>query len=378
MKTTNHMPFKLLRKALLSLAVLGFLAPAMQQGGLLHAQERTETIRHSKTFGVGPGTRLEIQNKYGKISLQTWEKNEVSFEVEVKLTESSSSKLRKLREDIHIEFSSKASSVMGHTVIDSESSRISSEIKSIGSTISGSNKRVEINYLVKLPAYMDVRLINKFGDIYMDDIEGTVDIALSNGVLKANDLKGHSKLDLNFANAMLKDLGVAEVHLSYSDLSMDNASQLDLESKSSKLNADSINILNITARRDKLYVKKVEYLHGNSSFSEIWIYDFLKECDLYMKYGKLTLEQISRGFENIQVESDNADLLLYLEPGSSFSYDILRSDKTDLRLPQGSDPSESRTSNDYVKLSGNSGEEAPGGSFHIDAHQRSFVQIAFK
>ncbi len=50
---------------------------------------------------------------------------------------------------------------------------------------------MEINYMVYVPAHMDVVLNNKFGDIYMDDLDGQVDIELSNGVLKANRLEGN-------------------------------------------------------------------------------------------------------------------------------------------------------------------------------------------
>jgi hypothetical protein len=208
-------------------------------------------------------------------------------------------------------------------VIESESGRLASEIKSITNTITGSNKRIEINYMVYLPAHMDVVLNNKFGDIYMDDLDGQVDITLSNGVLKANRLNGNATLSLSFANGMIKSLGSANLKLSYSDMVLDEVGQLDLRSKSSKLNVDSVNVLKIDSRRDKLNFTHVGYLYGKSNFTQVWIYDFLRESDLYMKYGELTIEHVMPGFSKIYVESDYTDMTLYFDREARLEFYIL-------------------------------------------------------
>ena len=180
---------------------------------------------------------------------------------------------------------------------------------------------------------MDVVLNNKFGDIYMDDLEGQVDIELSNGVLKANRLVGNSSISLSFANGMIKSLGTCNMSLSYSDMVLNEVNQLDLISKSSKLNVDSVNVLKIDSRRDKLNFQKVEYFYGKSNFSQVWIYDFLRESDVYMKYGKLTIEHVIPDFSKIYVESDYTDVSLYFDQEASLEFDILHHEKSVFRLP---------------------------------------------
>jgi len=370
MRKMNHILFRPKKLLILSALMLGSLASA---------QDHTDKSSVSRSFPATHETTLEILNKYGKIQVATWEKDSVKVEVDILLTESSSSKLRKLKDGIQIDFTGTRSYIVAKTLIESESGRLASELKSIGNTIKGSNKRIEINYTVHLPAHMDVVLNNKFGDIYMDDLDGQVDITLSNGVLKANRLMGNATLSLSFANGMIKSLGSANLKLSYSDLVLDEVSQLDLVSKSSKLNVDSVNVLKIDSRRDKLYFKHVEFFYGSSNFTTVWVYDFLRESDLYMKYGELTIEHVMPGFSKIYVESDYTDVSLYFDPASALEFDIFHHEKTTLRLPGTEVLSEETSSGkDHFTTVGTMGTGSSRGKLNIDALQKCYINITYK
>jgi hypothetical protein len=163
MKKMNPFLFKPRWLLILSALMLGTLAPA---------QDLKDKRSVSRSFPASRETTLELENKYGKIQVLTWDKDSVSVEVEIFLTESSASKMRKLKDDIKIDFTGTKTYIIAKTVIESESGRLASELKSISNTIRGSNKRVEINYLVHVPPQLDVVINNKFGDIYLDDLQG--------------------------------------------------------------------------------------------------------------------------------------------------------------------------------------------------------------
>jgi len=366
----NHILFKPKRLLILLFMLLATLS---------RAQDHTDKRSVHRSFPASVETTLEIQNKYGKIQVATWDKDSVDIQVDIFLTESSSSKLKKLKEDIKIDFTGTNNYIIAKTVIESESGRIASELKSISNTIAGTNKRVEINYMVRLPDHMDVVLNNKFGDIYIDDLEGQVDIELSNGVLKANRLSGNAAISLSFANGMIKSLGSANLKLSYSDLVLNEVSELDLSSKSSRLNVDSVNVLKIDSRRDKLYFKYVEYFYGQGNFSTVWVYDFLREGSIYMKYGELTMEHVMPGFSKIFVESEYTDLSLYFDKAATFGFDILYHEKTSLRLPGAEVLSEeTQTGKDHFKTVGTIGKGKPAGELKIDALQKCYINISYK
>ena len=346
---------------------------------LLQAQDYTDKRSVSRRFPATLETTLEVENKYGKIQLITWEKDSVAVEVDLTLTETSSSKLRKLKEDVSIDFTHTNNYIIAKTVIESENGRIAKELRNLSSTLTGSNKRMEVNYTIRLPEYLDLVLSNKFGDIYMDDMEGQLELNLSNGALKANRLNGNASINLSFVDGSIKTLGSCTMSLSYSELVLEQASQLDLDSKSSRFNADSINVLKINSRRDKFDFQKVEYLYGRGNFTQVSVYDFMRECDLYMKYGELTIQHVMPEFSKIYVESDYTDVSLFTDPACSYTFDVLHHEKTVLRLPNDAKLlEESYDGKDHYKTLGTLGDPGAESKITIDALQKCFINISIK
>lgn len=349
---------------------------ALLTGTTVSAQDHKSKMNLSREFPSTRETTLEIENKYGKIQVDSWEKDQIVVDVEILVSESSPSKLKKLKEDISIDFSGTKNYIIVKSKFESESKRIASELKSVSHTLSGSNKHVEINYSVKVPSYLEVVLSNKFGDVIIDDHQGDMDITLSNGALNTNRLEGKSNISLHFATGMIEALGSATLDMSYSDLTLNEASQLDLTSKSSKLRADSINVLKINSRRDKFFFTQVEYLYGESNFTEIWIYDFVRECDLNLKYGKLTIENVLPDFSKIHVKSESADVTLMFDEQCKYDYNILYHKKANLQLADKSvNSTESTEGSDHYRATGKWGGENPSSSVNIEALQKCYVKL---
>lgn len=382
MKAKIHMLFRNTRRLVLAALIMGpsLLAGTGHSGSsALMAQEHRDQRRLKRSFPATLETTLEIQNKYGKVQVVNWDKDSVAFEVEVILNESSASKLRKLKDDVKIDFTGTNTYIIAKTVIQSESGRIASELRSIGNTIAGTNKRMEINYMVHIPQYIDVVVNNKFGDIYMDDLEGQLDISLSNGAIKANRILGNSTISLSFANGSIKELGSTTMSLSYSDMELGSVGQLDLDSKSSELNVDSVNVVKINSRRDNFKFNHVEYLYGNSSFTQVEVASFLRESDVYMKYGGLVVRHVLPQFTKIFVESEYTDVSLSFDRETTFDFDILHNEKAVLRLPGNESLSEdSFDGKEHYKTVGTLGEGRPTGTVNIDALQKCYINISYK
>ncbi len=172
------------------------------------------------------------------------------------------------------------------------------------------------------------------------------------------------------------------MELSYSDLVLNEVSQLDLVSKSSKLNVDSVNVLKIDSRRDKLYFKQVEYFYGKSNFTQVWVYDFLQgKRSLYEIRGTdhracgARLQQDHMWNRNIPISPS------ILTATASLAFDILHHEKSMLRLP-GSEVlcrRDSLDGKDHLQDRGHHGiRRAPVGQVNIDALQKCFINISYK
>ena len=85
MRAMNHILFRTSKLLILSALLLG--------STLAFAQNLTDQRSVSRSFPATMETTLEVKNKYGKIQVLTWEKDSVVVDVDIYLTESSSSRI---------------------------------------------------------------------------------------------------------------------------------------------------------------------------------------------------------------------------------------------------------------------------------------------
>ncbi len=149
----------------------------------------TETREMNKKYMVTPETKIEISNKYGKIDLHTWDKDSVVIQVTVKVEEKKLSKLEQTLDDIDFEFTNSGHYLIARTIVGNSRNPIENEIQKFRETILQAGSNIEINFGIWLPGKNNIKVENKFGDIFLDDFEGETEITLSNGNLKAHDLK---------------------------------------------------------------------------------------------------------------------------------------------------------------------------------------------
>lgn len=312
-------------RGLITAAILG-------TGIVTSAQSVSDAQTRKKSYQVNAETTLEIENKFGTILIVPWKKDSVQITADIFLEAKSTSRLRKLKNEVEVDFTGSSRYIIARTKIGDSGSRIASELRALSNTL-GSNSRVEINYTVYVPDYINLVLNNKFGNIYIDDLKGDVDISLSNGDLKANYFSGNSKIELIFAKGVIRNLGTTSLNMSYAELQIGNIEQLDLVSKSSELIIDKAGVVKMESRRDKIKMNEVEYLYGNSSFTEVKIRDFIREADCKMNYGDLDIENILPEFSRINVESDFTDITLYTSGASKFYLNVIHNEKAIVNIP---------------------------------------------
>ncbi len=367
MKTKKRFPFNP------GLLLFAFL---VIHGSLASAQHVSDSRSKKETFGVTPESTLEIENKYGTILIVPWDKDSVQITADIYLEAKSYSKLKSLKNDVRISFSSSRNYIIARTIIGDEGSRVVSELRALSNTL-GTGSVVEINYTVFMPQYMNLVLSNKYGDIYIDDINGDVDISLSNGVLKANSLTGNNSVELIFSKGAIRNLGNTSLTLSYADLELSHVSQLDLVGKSSELRIDTVGVMKIDSRRDGISLGEVEYLYGVSSFSDIKISTFIREADCNLKYGSFRIDNVRQEFSRINLDSDFTDILLYFKDNSAYLVDILYNEKAIVNLPGGNSGLETRkTGEEFYSVEGYVGNNKTDKRLSIKADHKCYITIS--
>ncbi len=308
-------------KTVLSFWLVFFLFP-----GGLRAQVYSD--RKVRKFKVAENTAVEVSNKYGKIHVITWEKDSVKVEVDLRISANNYQKMEKYRDNISFQFSSNRSLIEARTVFANQGGIISDFVDAFIPS-----NQVTINYMVYVPSTINLKIENKFGDIYMDDFNGNLEIILSNGDLKANKLSGDPLFVLNAGDGVINSIRKGKVVVSYSDLRIKEMIDSKIESRSSRITLDNARDISILSRRDKFDINTISDLSVDGYFTTLAIEELKKELKASMKYGSIMVDQIDDKFSLINIDSEYTDIDLIFDRTTSYNIDIAHHNDVYINLP---------------------------------------------
>jgi hypothetical protein len=175
---------------------------------------------YSKTYPADANDVLSIENKYGSVTVNTWNRNEIKVDVQIKVSAGSDDATQKLLDNVNISDSKNGSSISFRTIIG--------EVKSSWYSVfqGGTSRKMEINYTVYMPAKNELVIDNRYGAIYLPDLDGKVTINSAYGGLNAKSLTNESTLRVKYGNANIDNLNNCTIQLSYGDLTIGSVNTL--------------------------------------------------------------------------------------------------------------------------------------------------------
>ncbi|MCC9165914.1 hypothetical protein LN893_03570 [Pontibacter sp. XAAS-A31] len=231
-----------------------------------------------KTYKVDSRDMLSIDNKFGRVHVNTWNKNEVRVRVDIKARASNEQRAQELLNSINIAERKEGNNLALKT--------------NIGSTQSSGNRGMEINYTVYMPESNAINIKNKFGDVYLPDFKGQATLEIQHGSLKAERLSNESNsiklVHGSGRHSSISYMNKGVVDVMYSTLVIDGANQIQCSSKYS------------------------DFKIGN-------VQDVL---DLDIKYGSLNVANVSRDVQKIIVDGSYCPITINFEDNSSVNFDV--------------------------------------------------------
>lgn len=266
--------------------------------------EFTRVIR--KGFSVNPSAQLTVNNRFGKVHCANWEKDSISFDVTISVTASDKEEAEKKFKRISIEFTDSPSSVTAITNMN--------EVKNPG------NGRFSIDYMINMPVSINLDVTNKFGDIYINEIQGKAKINLSYGNLEVKKIgNSDNLLDIKFSKARVNWIKGAVLSLKYSEMNLDYAGSLRLDSKFSNLDAEKIIALNVIFEGGKLNLENSSAVDSRSKFSDIDIERIEQSLNLDIQYGNCKVHEMPANFTLVNIKNKYADVSIGLGELAKYS-----------------------------------------------------------
>ncbi len=307
------------------------LCLAVFSNGSAQVFERTRNV--SRTFKANEGTSLEVYNKYGNINVFTWAKDSVKIDINLDIKANKQSKADKMYDYIDFEFSATKYYIIARTHVGQNEGSFWSELSDLASTLFTGGNKAQIDYSIYVPVGLDVKFVNKFGNIYTTDHKGKFSIDLSNGDLKANNITGPCTVSLNFGNANLNYIESGTIDIGYGELDVESIKEATITSKSSTIAINKAGTLKVDSRRDKITIGELKTIRGTSTFSYITLKNFTNYCEMTTEYGEISFDKIPGKFDRIDLISKYTEIQIYLAESLSADLDINHTETTGIYYP---------------------------------------------
>jgi hypothetical protein len=284
---------------------------------------QNDSCNFSKSFQVKKGTTLRLSNKYGDVNVITGKDDSLTVCATICIIQDDDLLLRKNLKLITIGIEKINDTIYVSTKYDK---KFFSDALRLG------RKSFSVDYLIKLPAYIDLNVSDEFGNISVEELSGTLKVRLSQGVLSAKKLTrgnvkpvstiyaDHTKILIDEINWMtLTIYNCASVNIA-------RAEAMVITSSVSKINLGQMGSLVVDSKSDSYSVKSLTNMSSENTYT---LFDIEKLCGQLKSrttYGSLNISAIEKGFSLIDILSDQTRISLIPEKNSSFKADISATD----------------------------------------------------
>jgi hypothetical protein len=183
---------------------------------------------YSKSYSVGKNDLLSIDNSYGKVTVNTWAKNEFKVDVEIKADADAQDEAQKMLDDVTISDTKEGDNVLFKTSFAEKNHHWYTNYNSDDGKYS--IHRIQVNYTIYLPSKSSLSITNHYGATAMTDFEGKLTIDNSYGSFTAKRLTNPANaITTRYGSTAIESLNGSDVKVSYGSLDLGSCDNLNAE-----------------------------------------------------------------------------------------------------------------------------------------------------
>ncbi|MBV6441516.1 MAG: hypothetical protein DYG98_06250 [Haliscomenobacteraceae bacterium CHB4] len=324
------------------------------------AQEFTRNI--NREFGTTADGMTALYNKYGTVNVKTWQNNSVKIDITIIVNAGNQRDADKIFDRIKVNFANTAGYVKAETMIE----------QSGGGWWSGGGNNFKINYEVYMPIGNQLDLKNRYGNSYVAPLNGKLIAEIKYGDLRTETVNNDADLSLGYGKCYIARVNNVYGQASYSELTITEAREIQLDTKYSELKGDRVSALRLTSKYDdfelgdiddlrlqtkyaNLRVRSARAAYVTAQYTDIRFTQVTETADADLSYGSLKIENIGKNFSNVNIVGKYTDVQLVAERGAAYRFD-LEGQYTDIKTPPGATHRSQSKSGSYQKIDGHVGD----------------------
>lgn len=268
--------------------------------------EETRVIERS--YNVNADAFLHINNRYGNVTMTSWDKNVIEIKIEIKVDGHNKNVIQERLNAISIDFSATKSAVTAYTKINEKKSP--------------RNTNISINYFIKLPKTNNIDITNRYGNVYLDELKGSTKFNVDYGTMSIGKLH-HAINDFNLdyiTLAKIDYINIGKFNADYTKVDISKSKILTFQADYTEIKLDQVE--NVVSNMDygNLVVNKADKISVNSDYSNIKVGTLNKSLVTSGDYGTVSVQKINHGFEKVMINANYATVNLGVDSSAKYSF----------------------------------------------------------
>lgn len=271
-----------------------------------------------KEYSADANTLLFIQNKFGSIDINNWDKNQITIDVTITVDHHNEAKAKELIDYIDVKFNQTGNRIEAITEIDDKFSKWNTF------SFGDDRKDFSIDFKINMPKEINLDLSNKYGSVFINEISGHAKISVKYGNLKVNKLLRENKKPLSevymaYANGIIDECKWLNLTLKYSELEIEECKALIAVTKYSKLFVDRASSIVCESKYDEYRIGKLANFVTTSAYTDFDFDEITKKLEIDNRYGSLKVDYVPKDFEEIDIENEYGNIDILIDMNASYN-----------------------------------------------------------
>ncbi|MDL2251323.1 hypothetical protein LJC12_00555 [Odoribacter sp. OttesenSCG-928-J03] len=296
-------------KQKLTILLTGLILFSLSTFGRGAQEEVTRTI--SKNFSVAENPGLEINNKFGSITVNIWDKSEINFMIEIIGKGNKASIAESMANRGSVEFSQKGNKVYAKTVYDEFSGKYN-------------NASTTINYTVNVPESVYLSIICKYGNARIESLIRDFSADIKYGNLNTGNLLGEkNSIKIKYGDVSTEQVSSLNLDMGFSNAKIEKVEKLRVSSEFSSLKASEINEMTLNSKYDRFTIEEIGTIKISTAYSTFQIKNLKQKFEATdFKFGKLSINYVDSNFQAISVNAAYSGITIRFDKTCSFKADL--------------------------------------------------------
>ncbi|WP_025740042.1 hypothetical protein [Aquimarina pacifica] len=274
---------------------------------LIQGQEKVSKSIE-KTYPLTNAGELHLENKYGTIIINGWEKKTAQITMDIKVT-------KKKKEDA-IELLGRINSIINNTedfitissVIEEKNPSIISKFFSKANPFDFDKSNVQIDYTIYIPQNAALQITNKFGDVIVSGWSGKLKADVQHGNMWINKDLYSANIDMKFGKLKTKSITYGNIRCKNGEIDIEKSKDLKISSSGTTIEIGNTESLEIHSSKDKITIENIDNITGEVMFSTLNINNISNNIHLRMEIADFWVSKIKNKNPSIAIIQESSEI----------------------------------------------------------------------